>query len=136
MNSSPSFEKRAADSGLGSPDFKSLFCELYGCMPEEYEERAFRACLYPHARLVAPIIRALAPKFFERDFALIQYLASAPGRRHAMNEIAAYMEANESKGGFFRKVLRIRISARKASGLLGELFVRRPDTKTGETTTT
>jgi hypothetical protein len=121
---------------LGTPDFKSLFCELHGYAPDQYEERAFRACLYWHARLLAPLIRALAPKYFERDFALINYLASAPGRRHAMNELAAFMEANESKGGFARKVLRIRISARKTSAILGQLFARRPNAKSGDTTVT
>ena len=134
MNSTPPSEKRVADSGLHSPDFKSLFCQHYGCSPEEFEERAFRACLYSHARLLAPLIRAVSSKYFERDFALIQYLATAPGRRHAMNELAAFMEANESKGGLLRKTLRIRVSARKTTNLLGQLFAKRPDTKTGETT--
>ena len=136
MNSSPTSERRASYSGLGTPDFKSLFCEYGGCAPEDYDERAFRACLYWHARMLAPLIRVVSPKYFERDLALIRYLAAAPGRRHAMNELAAYMEANDSKGGFVRKFLRIRISARTASILIGSLFARRPDIRTGDTTVT
>ena len=102
----------------------SLFCERYHCAPAEFEERAFRTCLYWRARLLAPLLRKIQPGYFDRDFALIRYLAKTPGRRDAINELAAFMEANEARGGFARKFLRIRISARKASELIGRVFER------------
>ena len=102
----------------------SLFCERYHCPPAEFEERAFRICLYWPARLLAPFLRKIRPGYFDRDFALIRYLAKTPGRRDAINELAAFMEANDARGGFARKFLRIRISARKASELIGLVFGR------------
>jgi hypothetical protein len=102
----------------------SFFCERYHCPPAEFEERAFRTCLYWRARLVAPLIRRIWPGYFEPDLAFIRYLAKTPGRRNAMNELAAFMEANDARGGFARKFLRIRISARKASVLIGLAFDR------------
>ena len=103
----------------------SLFCEEHHCPPSEFEERAFRACLYWRARILAPLIRIIQPGYFDPDFALIRYLAETPGRRDAMNELAAFVEANNARGGFARKILRIRISARKTSQLIGRLFERR-----------
>jgi hypothetical protein len=104
----------------------SRFCERYQCPPEEFEERAFRACLYWRARILAPVIRKIWPRYFEPDFDLIRYLGKTPGRRNAINELAAFMEANNTRGSFARKTLRFRISARKASELIGRLFERRP----------
>jgi hypothetical protein len=103
----------------------ALFCEELGCPTAEFEERAFRACLYWRARLLAPLIRLIWPAYFDTDFALIRYLAETPGRRDAMNELAAYIEVNDARGGFARKILRIRISSRKTSLLIERLFDRR-----------
>ena len=69
----------------------SLFCEEHGCPTAEFEERAFRACLYWRARILAPLIRLIWPGYFNPDFEFIRYLAETPGRRDAMNELAAYM---------------------------------------------
>ena len=124
MNSSPPSSKREMDSGSAKPDFMALFCERYRCPPSEFEEQAFLICLYWRARIVAPLIRKIRPDYFDRDFALIRYLGKTPGRRDAMNELAAFMEANKARGGFARKFLRIRISSRKTSELVGRLFER------------
>lgn len=103
----------------------SLFCEEHHCPPAEFEERAFRACLYWRARILAPLIRLIWPGYFDTDFELIRYLAETPGRRDAMNELAAYMEVNDTRGSFARRVLRIRISSRTTSRLIERLFDRR-----------
>ncbi len=105
-------------------DLKSRFCERYDCWPLEYEERAFRMCLYGRARLLAPLIRKNWPGYFERDFMLIRYLGRAQGKRDAINELSAFMEDNNAKGGFARKMLRLRISAPKARHLVWQLFDR------------
>ena len=100
----------------------SLFCEQRRCPLSEYEERAFTACLYWRARIVAPLIRAILPRFFNPDFELIRYLGKCRGRRNANNELAGFMETTDARGSFARKILRIRISARKARALVMEVF--------------
>jgi hypothetical protein len=102
----------------------SLFCEFHHCPPEEFEERAFRACLYWRARPLAPILRAILRHYFDPDYAFIHYLAKTPGRRDAMNELAAYVETSKVKGGFARNFLHIRISPRKTSKLIARIFDR------------
>ena len=104
----------------------SLYCERFHCPPEEFEKRAFRSCLYWRARLLAPLIRKFWPDFFNPDFELIRYLGKTPGRRDAVNEMAAYMEFIRTNGGFARKFLRFRISARKSSKLVEQLFGHLP----------
>jgi hypothetical protein len=103
-------------------DFMSLFCEQLQCPVSEYEEQAFSACLYPHARIVAPLIRSILPRYFDPDFELIRYLAKCRSRRNANNELAGYVETTNARGGFARKFLRIRISTRKARALVIEVF--------------
>jgi hypothetical protein len=61
------------------------------------------------------------------DFALIRYLAKCRSRRNAINELAAFMEAIKDRGGFARRVLRFRISARKANALVIQVFERHPE---------
>jgi len=102
----------------------TLFCEQYHCPPSEFEERAFHACLYWRARILAPLIRKIRPGYFDPDFALIRYLAKTPGRRDALNELAAFTNDNDARGSFARRTLRLRISARKTGQLVMELFER------------
>jgi hypothetical protein len=122
MNSSVLAQNQETDPAPATPDFRTLFCKRYQCQPSEFEEQAFRMCLYWRARILAPFITAIRPRYFERDLLLIRYLAKAPGRRDAQNELAAHIEANDARGGFARKMLRIRISARKVNSLLWRLF--------------
>ena len=90
----------------------------------EFEERALQKCLCWRARLLAPLIRIIQPRFFEPDFALIRYLGTTLGRRNAINELAAYIETIKARGGFARKFLGFRISARKTSDLIALVFER------------
>ena len=102
----------------------TLFCARYHCPASEFEEQALRRCLYWRARLLAPLIRTIQPRFFEPDFALIRYLGTPVGRRNAINELAAYIETIKARGGFARKILRFRVSARKTSDLIALVFER------------
>ena len=102
--------------------FKSLFCEKFGCPPAGYEERAFRKCLYWHARFLAPVIRKISPDFFFEDFKFIRYLGDSLGVRDATVDIRNYSDVNRSNLGFLRTGLKIRVSGQKASRLVHQLF--------------
>ena len=100
----------------------SLFCERYACPPDEYGERAFRRCLYWHARLLAPVVRKLSPGFFSEDLKFIQELGLASDWRGARSEVLSFQEENKAHGGFWRNGLRIRVSGRKAAAMAQRLF--------------
>ncbi len=122
MNTSPPSPSGATGPKPAEVDFMSLFCDQRQCPLSEYEERAFSACLHSHARIVAPLLRAIRPRFFNPDFELIRYLAKCRSRRNANNELAAFREITDARGSFARKILRIRVSTRKARALVNEVF--------------
>jgi hypothetical protein len=103
--------------------FKSLFCERFGCPLAQYEEQAFRKCLYWHARSLAPVIRTINPDFFLKDFIFIRYLGDSVGVRDATVDILNYGDANRGNREFLRTGLKIRVSGQKASHLVHQLFL-------------
>ena len=102
--------------------FRDLFCQRFDCPSSEYEERAFRKCLYWHARFLAPAIRILKPDFFTEDLKFIGYLGHSTGLREALEDRSNFHDVNRWKGGLLRTAFRIRVSGRKASRLAERLF--------------
>ena len=104
-------------------DLKSLFCERFKCPPSEYERLALRECLYVHARIIAPLLCWLNPRFFERDRVFIEEFGKAENWLVMMEEVAAfrYQDAFDEPR-FTRKTLRLRVSGQKATMLADKLF--------------
>ena len=102
--------------------FKSLFCEEFGCPPEEYEERAFREFLYLHASFVAPIIRMIMPSFFRDDFAFIRYLGQAQDSRQAKADVLDFKDLDRKHWRLLHSGFMIRVSSRKARRLAFRLL--------------
>jgi hypothetical protein len=102
--------------------FKSLFCEKFGCTPEEYEECAFRKCLFWHARLLAPVARIFKADFFLDDFKFIRYLGDSEGLREVATDMLEFNDFNKGQWRFLRTGLKIRVSGRKAQRLANKLF--------------
>ena len=109
--------------------FKSLFCEKFGCSLAAYEERAFRKCLYRHARFLAPVIRKISPDYFLEDFKFIRYLGESLGVRDAMVDIRNYSDVNRRNAEFLRTGLKIRVSGQKANRLVRQLFQQAQEAK-------
>jgi hypothetical protein len=107
---------------MANRSFKSLFCEKFGCSPEEYEERAFREFLYWHAGLLAPLLRKLNADFFVDDFNFIRYLGEALDARQAKVDMLDFRDVNRKRWGLLHGGLRIRVSYRKARRLAFELL--------------
>lgn len=103
-------------------EFKTLFCEQFNCPPAKYAENAFRRCLYPHARVLAPIIHLLAPSYFTLDYELLQGLSAAVDLTDVRACVDNFSQANSWSGSFFRTVLRLRVSGRRTTRLADQLF--------------
>jgi len=106
---------------------KNLFCGRFNCKPEEFEERAFQECLPFHARILAPLIRMAAPRFFDRDFQLIRHMGETKAWRDARTEIVAFLDERRLAYSFLRFGLRLRVSGRKATALAHGLLPREKD---------
>lgn len=109
---------------MATRDFRTLFCERFGCPPSEYEERIFRQCLYAHAKLLAPLARRLNPEFFKTDFKLLQYLGLTTTPQEITNELADFRDANHKRKNFFRTGLKIRVSGRKVASVAQKVYAR------------
>jgi hypothetical protein len=107
---------------VGSLPFKFLFCQKFGCSPEDYEERAFKKLLYLHARLFARVIRAIKPDYFQDDFQFIRYLGCAVDGRQVRVDALDFKDANRHRWRLLHTVLKIRVSGRKATRLASQLF--------------
>src|SRR5579862_5449682 len=102
--------------------FKSLFCERFGCPPEEYEERAFRKFLYWHAKLLAPVVRLVNRDFFKDDFQFIRYLGEAADSRQAKVDVLDFKDLDRKHWRLLHSGLNIRVSGRKARRVAFELL--------------
>ncbi|MGA2174285.1 MAG: hypothetical protein ABSH38_04790 [Verrucomicrobiota bacterium] len=107
---------------MASLPFKSLFCERFGCPPEDYEERAFRKFLFWHARFLAPVVRTLKPDFFADDFEFIRYLGNAVDVRQAKVDALDFRDLDRKHWRLLHTGLRIRVSHRKARRLAFQLL--------------
>ena len=103
-------------------DLKSFFCEHFKCPFSEFEDRAFRKCLYFHARLLAPFLLRLNPGCFDRDRVFIRYFGDAKNWEDVATEIIALHDQDRLKPRFMRTALRLRVSGRKANKLAAKLF--------------
>jgi hypothetical protein len=95
--------------------------ELCGVPSERFALRAFRQCLYPHARPVACVLMKIKPEFFEADLALIKAIGRITQLRELDDEIEAYW-THPQQGGWLRRILKVRVSTQRverfAKGLL------------------
>jgi len=109
---------------VGKQSFRALFCERFHRLPAQYEERAFLACLYRHAKLLAPVLRKMKPDLFARDFKFIGYLGETTDPIEAIECALDFQDANFAGKSFFRRVCKIRVSGRKAVALARQFFPR------------
>lgn len=107
---------------MASQQFQLLFCQRFKCPASEYEARAFRKCLYWHARLLAPVLRMVKSDFFAADFKFIRYLGAATDLQEATVDLLNFRDTTLRNRGSWRTDLKIRVSGRKASRLAHELF--------------
>ncbi len=103
--------------------FQALFCERVGCDPSDYEKRAFRELLYPHARFFALLLLKVTPKYFADDLKLIRYLGEAEDFQEAAACVADFRDSNNSRRGFLRARCKLRVSGRKAGKLVRQIFI-------------
>ena len=115
---------------MEQPSFERLFCERFGYLYTQYENRAFRELLHGHAKIIAVALRRLKPNFFAEDLKFIRYLGQATDLRDANASVADFQESNAASRNFWRRVMKIRVSGRKATELARPLFARRRTTVT------
>jgi hypothetical protein len=107
---------------MPSLPFKTLFCERFGCPPENYDELAFRKFLYWHARILAPLFRAVSPDYFREDFEFIRFLGEAVDVRQAKADVLDFRDLTQKHWRLLHTSFRIRVSHRKARKVAFQLL--------------
>ena len=106
-------------------ELRSLFCEQFTCAPADFEKRVFWKCLYPHARIIAPLLCLILPALFERDHHFIRCLGHAKNWQDVKVDILDLHYEDRFHPRFLRNALRLRVSRRKAKRLAAGLFAAR-----------
>jgi hypothetical protein len=104
---------REARSAPSRDSFESLFCLKFSCSPEDFAEELYVRVLYPHAGLLARVIKKMRKEWIERH----RYAISQLGQTTSFPEFS--QEANSLRihgahpGSFLQKTCRFRISGRR-----------------------
>jgi hypothetical protein len=91
--------------------FAELYCEKHGIDPEKYERVVLVRSLYPHARLLEPLLRLIWAEHFVADLDFVRGV----GRLRRFREF--FYEAEEfahhpANRGFWRLNANVRVSSR------------------------
>jgi hypothetical protein len=104
--------------------FRELYCSRFDCRPERFERAVVLRCLHRRCLPVATLCYRLSPKFFEAELATLRYMGDALTMREIMVEMDAYSFAMRSRGHWFKRVLRVRISGRRIKRLARAVGVK------------
>ena len=96
---------------------KDQFCAWFGCPPQKYRERALKKCLHWHARLLAPVLRLLDARFFDRDLTLIHDIGNAQDWRGVEEALDHFRFRNSDRQLTWHADFRLMVSAEKVRAL-------------------
>jgi hypothetical protein len=116
-----------ANSSSISPfgDFEQKLCARLGVASDRYLDTALRRTLYPHARLVRPLLQWVAPAFFDADLEFLQGVGRLWRRPDFKIEVWDY-RYHPANRGWFRRVLRLRVSVERTQRLVESLLAEPP----------
>lgn len=98
------------------PTLRELFCAQTKCTPAQFEGRVFWHCLYPHARVMAPLLLLLQRDFFSADRSLISRIADAQTMTFVREEVRDYFWDSNNRG-WLRRTANIRVSGQRVKDL-------------------
>jgi hypothetical protein len=96
--------------------FSEIYCQRHRCDRAEFVTRIFWRTLYPHARIIAPLILLLDRDYFSADRALILGVADAATMQRVREEVREYYW-DSSNRGWLRRNAHIRISGQRLKNL-------------------
>jgi len=103
--------------------FKQLFCRYTHSPAEKFEQTLFKRSLYPHARIVAPLLLRFYPGIFREDLAVVQELASVESPDVFQMEVSRFYGRNVRDSNSLRKLLLIRLSGKRLLKWKSKCFV-------------
>lgn len=94
------------------PTFQERFCRHHGLAKADYTRAVLLRSLYPHARLLRPVLLWLNPDYFGPDLDFVRSVGLMRSRRDYAGEAADFHHADVTRD-FLRGPLRLRVSAER-----------------------
>jgi hypothetical protein len=104
--------------------FQALYCDRWGVSPDRFRNDLLARTVYPHARLLAPLLR-LMTGHFQADYEFIDDVAHLERVELFHDAMDSYV-GHFSNRGFLRRGLRLRISARRMWRIVSEVLPGTP----------
>jgi hypothetical protein len=101
--------------------FAEIYCEREGLAPGEWPGVLFRRTLYPHARVLARIIRLVNRRHFLADHEFVEDVGHLRNLSDFTLVLGSYLE-HPSNWGLLRRRLRVRVSARRMLAIVRTVF--------------
>ncbi len=101
--------------------FASLYCAQRKIEQGDYAKAVMSETLYPHAKVVAPLVRLLWPRHFAADHDFIEAVGKLRRFREVFNEAEDFAHHPDNVG-FSRDTLNLRISSRRMRRLVREVL--------------
>jgi CheY-like chemotaxis protein len=105
----------------GPADFRTCFCAVRNCAPENYADRVLLICLYFHALPFAVLFWPWRRICFARDYDLIEQVGSLKCEVELALELRRLRTANWL-GGPLRRFFGLRVSSRSLEELMAKVF--------------
>jgi len=104
--------------------FAQLYSEQTGTPAGAVEPQLLQRCLYPHARLLQPVLKVIAPGIFTADIDMIHSVAKLTDPYEFRYDAHDHRH-HPAAGGFWRRCLFLRLSDHRLHRLVRHAF--RPD---------
>ena len=101
-------------------NFAEIFCAKRNIHPADYEAAVLRYALHRRARLFRPLL-GLFPNYFAADRAFIRGVGRITRVAEFDAEAQDYAHDHDNRG-FFRRVLRLRVSRQRLHRLVRDTF--------------
>ncbi len=102
---------------MNANTFSEAYCRQHKLPPEDFERAVLAAALYPHARLLAPLIRSAWPNHFVADLDLIRSAGRLRRLRDFSVEVTEFLY-HPANIGSLRQVFRLRVSTQRLRQLV------------------
>lgn len=104
---------------MPTPTFSELYCSRHKISSDRFDSVVLARSLYPHARLVAPVILMLWPRHFAADLDLIRGVGQLRRMRDFSLETLDYSHHPGNQGGL-RRAFKLRVSTKRLRRIVAE----------------
>lgn len=97
--------------------FKDAFAQCFGTQPDNFSREALKRCLYPHARVVWPVLELGGGPPVLAAEALMNLVAETRNKEELLDAIDEYRDDVRPYSGFLARRLYLRASMERLLGL-------------------